>query len=84
MESYSDAGDWTRRTKPEEINGFVSVAIVADSDYNKKCNSNDTELRFSMNIVVDGYNICYKTTGTGDKDSRDLTGLGRIWECMIL
>lgn len=20
-----------------------------------------------MNIVVDGYNICYKTTGTGDK-----------------
>ena len=29
-----------------------------------------------MNIVVDGYNICYKTTGTGDKTGRDLTRLG--------
>ena len=42
----------------------------------KDCNSNDTELRFSMNIVVDGYNICYKTTGTGDKTVVILQGWG--------
>ena len=29
-----------------------------------------------MNIVVDGYNICYKTTGTGDKTVVILAGLG--------
>ena len=42
----------------------------------KACNSNDTELRFSMNIVVDGYNICVKTTGTGDKTVVILQGWG--------
>ena len=42
----------------------------------KDCNSTDTELRFSMNIVVDGYNICYKTTGTGDKTVVILQGWG--------
>ena len=36
-----------------------------------------------MNIVVDGYNICYKTTGTGDKTVVILQGWVRIWECMI-
>ena len=29
-----------------------------------------------MNIVVDGYNICYKTTGTGDKTVVILQGWG--------
>ena len=29
-----------------------------------------------MNIVVDGYNICYKITGTGDKTVVILQGWG--------
>ena len=32
----------------------------------KDCNGNDLELGIIMNIVVDGYNIFYKTTVTGD------------------
>lgn len=42
----------------------------------KDCNGNDLELRIIMNIVVDGYNICYKTTGTGDKTVVILQGWG--------
>ena len=37
-----------------------------------------------MNIVVDGYNICVKTTGTGDKTVVILQGWVPTWECMIL
>ena len=42
----------------------------------KDCNGNDLELGIIMNIVVDGYNICYKTTGTGDKTVVILQGWG--------
>ena len=42
----------------------------------KDCNGNDLELGIIMNIVVDGYNICYKTTGTSDKTVVILQGWG--------
>ncbi len=42
----------------------------------KDCNGNDLELGIIMNIVVDGYNICVKTTGTGDKTVVILQGWG--------
>ena len=42
----------------------------------KDCNGNGLELGIIMNIVVDGYNICYKTTGTGDKTVVILQGWG--------
>lgn len=42
----------------------------------KACSINDTELGIAMNIVVDGYNICVKTTGTGDKTVVILQGWG--------
>ena len=42
----------------------------------KDCNGNGLELGIIMNIVVDGYNICVKTTGTGDKTVVILQGWG--------
>lgn len=42
----------------------------------KACSRNDAELRIAMNIEVDGYNICYKITGSGEKTVVILQGWG--------